>query len=225
MVTRTQIGSVKVKDRRGLRYGRLVVINFAGLNRRGQANWLCKCDCGRDTVAFGGNLNSGQARSCGCIRLEGNNFKHGHAKTRSHSKEYDCWVCMKSRIFNPKNKRFADYGGRGITICDRWLGRDGFSNFHSDMGDKPDHTRSIDRIDVNGNYCPENCIWGTKEDQARNKRNSRIISYNGETRCLAEWSEILNIPYGRLWKRLDMGFSLEQAADPRRLTRERTWKS
>jgi hypothetical protein len=191
----------KFIDRTGQTYGQLTVLRFTRKNERLQAFWMCRCSCGNEKEIFGGNLHSGSARSCGCLKLAGNNLRHGHSRNGKQSAEYICWVSMRGRVLNPGNDRFEDYGGRGITICKRW---DDFENFLADMGPKPSAAMSIDRIEVNGNYEPGNCQWGTKEEQARNKRNSALITFNDETLCVATWSERLGIPYATLHARLQV---------------------
>lgn len=198
----------KFLDRSNVRYGRLVADRLAYFNSRDQAYWHCRCDCGNSATVFGGNLTSGQSRSCGCMALEGNNFRHGQAKTRAHTKEYDCWVSMKSRVLNPKNKRFMSYGGRGIHICERWL--ESFENFFADMGAKPSAKHTIHRVDNNGNYEPKNCIWATKE-QWWARSDSRMLEFRGQTKCVAEWAEVLSTSARNIYNRLKLGWTTERA--------------
>ena len=118
---------------------------------------------------------------------------------------------MKTRCSNPNDKHFDEYGGRGIKVCDRWL--NSFENFLADMGEKPSPSHSIDRIKVNGNYEPGNCRWATPEEQARNKRDNRLVTYHNETKCVTEWARELGVWHGVLIKRLNSGMSVEQAFD------------
>ena len=154
------------------RFGRLVVIEKTDKRSGTNVIWKCKCDCGNEVFVSSSNLRSGHTQSCGCLQKE----RVSKAKTTHgmrFTSEYYSWNNMKARCYNPNYKHYKDYGGRGITICDRW--RDSFENFLEDMGSKPSNKHSIDRIDVNGNYDPENCKWSTSQEQARNKRNQRDV--------------------------------------------------
>jgi hypothetical protein len=121
--------------------------------------WLCRCDCGSERIVRGSNLQSGCSKSCGCL-----NTKHGQSRPRGRA--YQCWQNMKARYLNPQHRQYPDYGGRGITVCERWLI---FENFYADMGDPPDGL-SIDRINNDGNYEPRNCRWATVAEQLANRR-------------------------------------------------------
>lgn len=149
----------------GEQYGRLTVLYYAG--RRGKATmWVCECECGTRRVVYAGNLRCGYTKSCGCLQKEEAiraNLTHGLSNTFEHR----IWRAMKERCCNPNDKAYKRYGGRGITICDRW--RYSFQNFIADMGFRPADKNSIDRVDNSGNYEPSNCRWATYMEQAHNK--------------------------------------------------------
>lgn len=121
---------------------------------------------------------------------------------KAHPTEYRAYSNMKNRCYNPKNQAYKNYGERGIKVCDRWLGPDGFVNFLNDMGKRPSKDLSLDRIDVNGDYCPENCRWATQGQQANNRRTNTVIAYRGETKTISEWAKELNIGTTTLHARL-----------------------
>lgn len=165
-------------DLTGERFGFLVALKIIGKKSR-QNVWLCKCDCGESHQSTASHLNRGVVKSCGCKK---GFTKHNHCPRSGASSEYSCWRNMKQRCYNQKNPEFKNYGYRGISVCERWL--NSFENFVEDMGYKPGENYSIDRIDVDGNYCPENCRWSTTKDQNDNKRQSVIITAFGETGSL-----------------------------------------
>lgn len=153
----------------GKRFGRLVVVEYRGSNAFQQSQYLCKCDCGKEKVVLAGNLTKGATTSCGCVRVE-----QVRDRSRTHGMtgepEHIAWKAMIARCTNPAAENFSYYGGRGISVCERWA--TSFEAFFADMGRKPTPEHSIDRIDVNGNYEPGNCKWATKSEQAKNTRRS-----------------------------------------------------
>ena len=129
---------------------------------------------------------------------------------KGHERAYSTWSAMKSRCYNKNHIHYDAYGGRGIKVCDRWLGREGFRNFYEDMFPKPDNG-TLDRIDNNADYCPENCRWSSKTEQANNTRRNKIIEYNGESMTAAQWARKIGIPYRTLLTRLRRGMPLGKA--------------
>jgi len=156
------------------RFGFLKVIAFAGYNKWSQSRWLCVCKCGDEHTTTGDLLVSGRQKSCGCNRYPRGkkNPRYTTGAGSIHLNEFRTYCAMRQRCGNPKNNRYEDYGGRGISICKRWSGPNGFVHFMQDMGRRPPG-KSIDRIEVNGNYTAKNCRWATKLQQANNKRNSK----------------------------------------------------
>ena len=184
----------------GEKYGRLTVLEEAGRTKSGRLQFKCMCDCGNETISESSNIERGNSTSCGCYRTE---FftKHGMVD----SPEYHTWCALRSRCYNKNNKKYADYGGRGITVCDRWL--ESFNNFINDMGKKPGSRYSIERKNNDGNYKPENCKWATQIEQASNRRNNHNLTHNGETHPIAEWERILGFKNGTVKARLLHGWS------------------
>lgn len=212
-------------------FGRLRVVYFAGVHpvdrNRSLAMWLCECDCGGKRTVRGDRLICGHIKSCGCLWVEAhhqNTRKHGCARDKAWTPEYATWLGMKARCYQPHCSEFKNYGGRGIQVCERWI--NSFSSFLADMGERPSATHSIDRINMDGHYEPDNCRWATLKEQARNKRSNHLVTFNDETLCVAEWAERYALPSTIVLTRLYRGWSVERAlTTPRhgaqRLTRKR----
>ncbi len=170
-----------IKDKRGQRFGKLLVLamDHDKYETLKKVYWICECDCGRLTSVYTGDLRTNRPGACGCQQ---NKIKHGLCGTRIHRIHSQ----MIDRCTNPRNTRYHYYGGRGITVCDEWL--ESVTAFHRDMGDPPDGM-SLDRINVNGSYCKENCRWATQKQQMRNTTRSKMLTVDGVTKPMVEWAE------------------------------------
>lgn len=194
----------KREDLTGRRFGRLTVVEFYGNDRNGRTQWLCECDCGNMKIVRSFDLKGGKVVSCGCYwkeRLVECNTKHNMCNT--HSKLYYEHYNMIKRCYDKNCNNYSRYGARGIKVCDRW--RNDIHNFYEDVSVLPhfeEEGYSLDRIDNDGDYTPNNVRWATIREQNLNRRNTLSFDYNGETRTLKEWSEILEIPYNILYQRI-----------------------
>lgn len=180
-------------DLSGLRVGRLLVISYSNLND-GRKAWLCHCDCGSTVEVRGVNLRSGKTKSCGCFKAE--RMAEGIGKTHGMygSRVNKTWSTMLERCLNENATSYADYGGRGVTVCERWLS---FENFYADMGDRPEG-KTLDRKDNAIGYEPGNCRWATASEQQNNRRNSRRFIFNGAGYTSLYLSEVSGVPYHAL---------------------------
>ena len=200
-------------DITGERYGMLTVLSLDSMGVQG-ARWVCRCDCGIIKTIGVKNLRSGSTVSCGCYAVKSLKemvrskvLTHGHLKGHKVSPTYRTWVNMISRCTNKNIPNYQDYGGRGIVVCERWRK---FTNFLEDMGERP-KGMSIDRIDVNGSYCKENCRWATNVQQSNNRRSNHTITYGDKTLTISQWARELNMKQQTLWRRLNVGWSIEDA--------------
>lgn len=196
----------------GQRFGKLLVIKEAGRNAKHEMYWECKCDCGNTYKADGSRLRSGETTDCGCAwknKDKTGNGKHNLCNTRF-------WTIlhgMRCRCYNYKSPSYKDYGGRGITICDDWQDKEhGLENFRDwAITNGYDESKSIDRIDVNGNYEPSNCRWSTPKQQSSNRRNNVLIDYNGEQVVLQSLADKFGIRGQTIMARLKKGMNIEEA--------------
>lgn len=194
----------------GQKFGRLTVKSHLG-RKHHTSMWRCKCDCGNVVDVQGGAIKNGSIKSCGCWqsdRMAKLNLKHGFARNGVKVPEYKTWEGMRRRCENSADKSFPHYGGKGISVCDRWKD---FQVFLSDIEPRPSPRHSLDRIDVNGNYEPSNCRWATASQQCRNKTTNRFIVFNGKPMTLVKASEKSGIPYKTLKSRLQKGWTDDRA--------------
>lgn len=199
----------KIIDLTDKRFGRLTVISFAGQDKHHFAHWLCRCDCGNEKVISGSALRSGVTVSCGCYRLEQAN-KANTRHNLSHTRIYTEWRHMKDRCLNKNHKAYSYYGGRGISVCPEWINDVSvFADWAYSNGYKEGLT--LDRIDPNGNYEPNNCRWISQAEQMANTRRCRVYEINCEKHTLSEWCKIYNVPYERTRTRLNQGWNIEKA--------------
>ncbi len=167
---------------------------------------LYRCVCGTKREVSIHSIMSGKSVCCGCINK--GRTTHGMKGTP----EYEAWQGMKSRCSNPNRKGHYKWGGRGIKVCERWLGKTGFANFFADMGPRPTPKHSIDQINNDGDYEPKNCRWATIKQQSRNRRSTVFVEFRGERRCFEEWGEVTGIPHATIRTRLVvLGWSVEDA--------------
>lgn len=204
---------MKRLELKGRRFGVLVVLSFVGNDKRGKPTWEVKCDCGTVRIVYETGLFFGRTHRCDCIRVKAVTV---HGMSRTHF--YRVFVDIGGRCNNSKNKRYKDYGGRGVKCL--WKS---FEEFRDDMHEsylehkkrvknmKVRNNTTIERINTNGNYCKENCRWATQKEQGRNRRNNRLITYKNETKTLIEWAEKYNLSFSVLYGRLEIGWPIEKA--------------
>lgn len=204
-----------MEDLTGQKFGRLTVLQYEYFklykNSTKHYYWRCKCECGNEKIVNANNLKRGKIKSCGCLNIEKikqRKIKHGKAKTRL----YTIWLGMKLRCNNINCLSYKRYGNRGITVCQEWF--DNFMSFHDwayKNGYNEDAKKgqcTLDRIDVNGNYEPNNCRWVNMKVQANNRRNNHYITYNNETHTIMEWSRKTNINFSTIIYRLNKGLTI-----------------
>lgn len=189
----------------GRKFGRLTMLTKLPNNRA-----LCLCDCGTEKSITISHIIRGKIQSCGCLHKELASITMTKLSTKHggyYTPTYHIWNSMLDRCRNPNNPAYKHYGERGITVCERWAA---FENFLTDMGEKP-HKRSLDRIDNNKGYSPENCRWATNKEQSNNKRTCIQLTYNGETKNITEWADYLDIDRNLIYSRIEAGWSTHKA--------------
>ena len=197
-------------DITGQRYGRLVALGPVGLDAQGNIVWRCSCDCGKTTRVASMRMRSGHTKSCGCLSRELRVVikTHGMCGTRI----YEIWKDMVKRCNNPNGKAYANYGGRGIFVCAEW--RHDFQAFYDYVSQLPNYDKkgySLDRIDNEEGYRPENIRWSSRTQQNRNKRNTVMLTYNGKTQSLPAWADELGMSRKVLHDRIFRSWSVERA--------------
>lgn len=201
-----------LKNLVGERFGRLTVIervqNHIKPNGQPTTMWKCKCDCGNTTIVSTGNLKSGNTKSCGCLSIDlitdlgHKSAKHG----LTHTHIYRVWKLMRERCYNKKKDNYKRYGGRGISVCDEWIGENGFINFYNwAINNGYDESLQIDRINNDGNYCPENCRWVTNKINMRNRRVNHFIDTPFGNITIAEFAERINGDYDLIYSQISSG--------------------
>lgn len=191
-------------DISGQVFGRLTVVQLSKYGQGQKPRWYCVCSCGGNTTTSGSNLRNGHTTSCGCLNKERTgDASRRHGKTGT--KLWRAWRAMWSRCTNSNLPCYKNYGGRGISVDDRWKD---FEAFASDMGEPPSSEHSIDRIDVNGNYCRDNCRWATVGEQAVNRRNNHVITVDGLSKTVSEWARELEVSPYSIFSRIHLyGYS------------------
>ena len=209
----------KINDLTGRRFGMLVAVEYVG-RKNGRTLWRCICDCGKESVTGYSNLMTGNTKSCGCMEKANLEYFQRHSYRRKSASLdfsgtlnkhplYGLWSSMLTRCYNKNSKHYNIYGGRGIKVCDRWLPVNfGFEHFVSDMGERPSNMHTLDRINNDGDYCPENCRWATITQQSNNKRKSIIVYYFGKRIYLKELCQIIGLNYSRVAHQIQKGFDI-----------------
>lgn len=189
----SRAGAMRLIDLTGMKFGEWSVVSLHGKTRRGAYMWNCQCNCGGRSVVEGMSLKRGQSTMCRSCSNKITATRHGMTMT----KEYKAWLAMRQRCYYPKTNGYHNYGGRGITVCGKWM--HSFEAFLHDVGMAPSSSHSMDRIDVNGNYEPSNCRWASVEEQNANKRLTKFHTINGVTKTIRKWSDDLGIN----WRTVD----------------------
>lgn len=201
----------KAIDLTGQKFGKLTVLRLDHIRKYNKCTkyyWLCLCECGNYCISSQNQLSRGKTKSCGCIQQKYFGIKHNLRNT----KLYNNWDNIKKRCYAKTDYHYKWYGKRGITICDEW--KNDFKAFYDwAMANGYEEDLTIDRIDVNGNYEPNNCRWISIQKQQQNKRSNHYITYKNQTKCIAEWAKIYNISRATLSWRIRKGWDIERALE------------
>lgn len=203
------------EDLTGRQFGRLTVLKEAGgRSSQGYVLWICQCNCEDKNLVTvsSGNLKSGKTKSCGCLGREQlirrNKSRERYSASERESRLYRIWGGMNARTTYESQKSYKDYGARGIRVCDEW--KEDYMTFKDwALSHGYKDNLSIDRLDNDGDYTPDNCRWATRKEQHNNQRSNILLSYDGQTHTAAQWAEIMNIPKDRIYKRIRRGRSIE----------------
>lgn len=197
----------------GQRFGRLTVVSDGERSNKNRLRWKCLCDCGNETTVQSEHLKDHSTTSCGCFAREQvvkSKLTHGYTRVGRKVRLFSIWNLMLSRCdINSSYPRLKDYAGRGIGVCEEWLDYETFAAWSNHNGYSD--ILSLDRINNDGNYEPDNCRWTTNKAQARNRRSNRMVTIDGETKCLIEWTEVYGINYGTAKRRLNSGWDSKKA--------------
>lgn len=192
-----------LNDLTGQRFNKLLVIGRAENSKNGTSRWICKCDCGKTTIVTCTKLTRGNTKSCGCWRKR----RNGESRTRL----YNIWNNMHKRCENPNHGHYTRYGGRGICICEDWRHYENFKEWALSSGYKDN--LSIDRINVNGNYEPNNCRWVTQKEQMNNIATNKMIIYDGKSYTASQFADFLHVPRYTIRNQMRLGWSPEKMAE------------
>lgn len=202
----------KLEDLTGMVFGRLTVIckedDCVSPRGRRRTKWRCLCECGNEKVVYASNLKRGATTSCGCFQKENmSRVKKTHGGFANREPLFSVWCSMRKRCLYPATHNYSDYGGRGISICEEWI--NDYNSFKEwSLSNGYSHGLSIDRIDVNGNYSPENCRWANPSEQQNNRRSNINITYKNQTHTLKEWARIRDIKYATIYTRYKLGWDV-----------------
>lgn len=200
----------------GQRFGRLIVLELMSAAKRRQAR--VKCDCGNEKLVAAGNLTSGHTRSCGCLhseRMREVHTKHGHRRDGvAPSPTYEAWCTMVRNCSNPVAKQWEYYGRLGVTVCERWLGEEGYEHFVADLGERPSDDHVLSRRNKQRGFTPSNAYWATRHETNRNKVNNTMYTVGSRTQCLVDWAKEYGIPKATLHYRVvTKGMTMRDALD------------
>lgn len=215
----------------GQRFGRLVVLSRNYDLGNSYTWWNCKCDCGNEKAVRAQSLKCGETRSCGCLQKEIMKSKmstHEHTINRQRERLYGVWASMLTRTRNPNATNYKYYGGRGIQVCKEWLEYGPFRTWSLENGYDPDAPYgecTLDRIDDNGDYCPENCRWVNQSVQANNQRSNHLVEYKGEIHNLKQWSVLFGMNYSTFRLQFYKGIPMEEIEENANRLRERKNKT